>query len=61
MIDYPVMYIPGNNEYYSDHDFEKKKVTAKYNDQLLTLSTCDYTKEDGRLVIVARKMNNCIH
>ncbi len=25
----------------------------KYGDQLLTLSTCDYTKEDGRLVIVA--------
>jgi len=29
--------------------------TAKYGDQLLTLSTCEYSQTDGRLVIVARK------
>lgn len=29
--------------------------TAKYGDQLLTLSTCSYHTEDGRFVIVARK------
>ncbi len=29
-------------------------VTVEYGDHLLTLSTCDYTKENGRLVIVAR-------
>ena len=29
--------------------------TAKYGDQLLTLSTCEYSQEDGRLVVVARK------
>lgn len=29
--------------------------TAKYGDQLLTLSTCSYHTEDGRLAVVARK------
>lgn len=29
--------------------------TAKYGDQLLTLSTCEYSQEDGRFVIVAIK------
>ena len=30
--------------------------TAEYGDQLITLSTCDYTQEDGRFVVVARKI-----
>lgn len=30
--------------------------TAKYGDQLLTLSTCSYHTEDGRLAIVAKKI-----
>lgn len=29
--------------------------TAKYGDQLITLSTCSYHVKDGRLVVVARK------
>ncbi len=29
--------------------------TAMYGDHLITLSTCDYTRRDGRLVIVGRK------
>lgn len=29
-------------------------VTAKYGEQLLTLSTCEYSQEDGRFVIVAK-------
>ncbi len=29
-------------------------VTAQYGDELLTLSTCEYTRIDGRLVVVAR-------
>lgn len=29
--------------------------TAMYGDHLITLSTCDYTKRDGRLVVVGRK------
>lgn len=30
--------------------------SAEYGDQLLTLSTCEYTYKNGRLVIVARKV-----
>ena len=30
--------------------------TAKYGEQLLTLSTCEYSQIDGRLVIVAKKV-----
>lgn len=32
-------------------------VTAKYGDQLLTLSTCDYQEKDGRFVVVAKKID----
>ena len=31
-------------------------VSPKYEDKLITLSTCEYSKKDGRLVVVARKM-----
>ena len=31
-------------------------ITAEYGDELLTLSTCDYMEEDGRFVIVAKKI-----
>lgn len=31
-------------------------VTARYGDQLLTLSTCDYQESDGRFVVVAKKI-----
>ena len=30
--------------------------TAEYGDELLTLSTCEYTYRNGRLVVVARKV-----
>ena len=29
--------------------------TAEYGDQLLTLSTCEYSQEDGRFAVVARR------
>ena len=29
--------------------------TAEYGDQLLTLSTCEYSQDDGRFAVVARK------
>lgn len=32
-------------------------VTAQYGDQLLTLSTCDYEQEDGRFVVVAKRIS----
>lgn len=30
--------------------------TAVYGDQLMTLSTCEFSQEDGRLAIVAKKI-----
>lgn len=30
-------------------------IEAKYGEQLITLSTCDYSQKDGRFVVVARK------
>ena len=33
------------------------EATAQYGDQLLTLSTCYFSQEDGRLAIVAKKIN----
>ncbi len=32
-------------------------VTASYGDRLLTLSTCDYQEENGRFVVVAKKVS----
>lgn len=32
-------------------------VTAKYGDRLITLSTCDNSEQDGRFVVVAKKIN----
>ena len=32
-------------------------VTATYGDKLITLSTCDNSEEDGRFVVVAKKIN----
>ena len=31
-------------------------VTATYGDKLLTLSTCEYSNTNGRLVVVAKKI-----
>ena len=31
-------------------------VSASYGDELLTLSTCDYSEEDGRFVVVAKRV-----
>lgn len=53
---------------YSEQEFESNMkemaalslydtgVTAEYGDQLLTLSTCDSTVDDGRFVVVAKKI-----
>lgn len=32
-------------------------VTAEYGDRLITLSTCEYSATNGRLVVVAKKLN----
>lgn len=39
----------------SFYEIEK---TAKYGDKLLTLSTCEYSAKNGRLVVVARKITS---
>ncbi|HIQ83072.1 MAG TPA: class B sortase, partial [Candidatus Pullichristensenella stercorigallinarum] len=31
--------------------------TASYGDKLLTLSTCEYSQKNGRMVVVARRMD----
>ena len=52
-----------NEEEYNEFVNNAKKssiynieTTAKYGDQLLTLSTCEYSQEDGRFVVVAKKL-----
>ena len=52
-----------NEEEYNNYINESKKAslydtgkTATYGDQLLTLSTCEYSQEDGRFVVVAKKL-----
>ena len=32
-------------------------VTVRYGDKLLTLSTCEYSQKNGRMVVVARRIN----
>ena len=51
-----------NKEEFEEYISECKKAsiypikeTAEYGDQLITLSTCEYSQEDGRFVVVARK------
>ena len=53
-----------NEEDYNYYVEESKKAslydtekTATYGDQLITLSTCEYSQEDGRFAIVAKKVN----
>ena len=53
-----------NEEEYNYYVEESKKASlydtgkiAEYGEQLLTLSTCEYSQEDGRFVIVARKIS----
>ena len=33
------------------------ETTATYGEQLVTLITCEYSKENGRLIVVAKKSN----
>ncbi len=53
-----------NQEEYNNFVNECKKasiydtgITATYGEQLLTLSTCEYSQEDGRFVVVCKKIN----
>ena len=31
-------------------------VTAEYGDKLITISTCEYSRQNGRMVVVAKKI-----
>lgn len=33
-------------------------VSAEYGDKLITLSTCEYSRTNGRLVVVAKRISN---
>lgn len=53
----------GSEQEYNDYITNVKKAsiyntgkTATYGDQLLTLSTCDYTQDNGRFAVVAKKV-----
>lgn len=37
--------------------FYNTEISAVYGDKLLTLSTCEYSSKNGRLVVVAKKIN----
>ena len=41
---------------YKNVSFYETDITPQYGDKLLTLSTCEYSNEHGRLVIVARRV-----
>ena len=52
-----------NEQEFNDYVENSKKAslydidaTAQYGDQLLTLSTCEFSQEDGRLAVVAKKI-----
>ena len=40
--------------------FYNTENSAVYGDKLLTLSTCEYSTKNGRLVIIAKRINNTI-
>ena len=59
-------FINSNNEDEFNYYIENSKkeslydtgVSAEYGDQLLTLSTCEFSRQDGRLAVVAKKIKN---
>lgn len=38
--------------------FYETNIKPKYQDKLITLSTCEYSNKNGRLVVIAKKINN---
>ena len=44
-------------EKYKELSLYDTGVTAEYGDKLLTLSTCEYTRTNGRFVVVAKLVN----
>ena len=44
--------------YIKKHAFYETGVTAEYGDQLITLSTCEYSNTHGRMVVVAKRVRD---
>lgn len=40
-----------------EHSLYDTGITAEYGDKLLTLSTCEYSRVNGRVVVVAKKLD----
>ena len=40
-----------------ERSFYETGITAVYGDKLLTLSTCEYSQKNGRMVVVAKQVN----
>ena len=59
--DYPALSKQKNYEYYvagvKAAALYDTGITPEYGEQLITLSTCEYHVEDGRFVVVARRIN----
>ena len=60
---YYKFYNASNEKEYNDYITNIKKLslydidkTAKYPDKLITLSTCEYSRENGRMVVVGKKI-----
>ena len=39
-----------------ERSFYDTEITAAYGEKLLTLSTCEYSQKNGRMVVVAKKI-----
>ena len=55
-------YVGGSQEQFEQYVSDCKRlslydtgVNAEYGDKLITLSTCEYSRNDGRLLVVAKK------
>ncbi len=46
----------GELEKYKNKDFYETNKKVEYRNKLITLSTCEYSNKNGRLVIVAKKI-----
>ena len=62
--DYHLFVNAENEEEFDDYiktikklDYYDTGVTAEYGDKLITLSTCEYTLTNGRLVVVAKRVD----
>lgn len=43
-------------QYVKDNDFYDTGITPKWPEQLITLTTCEYTQRDGRFLVIAKRM-----